>query len=208
MKTSLRNSAPAARSWKGSLELPVTHHHSTDHKLTARPRASRRPGAHSTLAQVTLEQPRHIRYAPEIIFEREQALGDILEESSFILKSGPPPPYHLHIKLEEDRLIFLISKDELKTTFAASLDPVKPTLKDYFLLCEGFYKEAKNGQSARLETLDSGRRAIHNEGADWLMRRLKEKIAIDHATARRLFTLICVLHIRCATAFKKTSQGQ
>ena len=169
----------------------------------------KRDGAASSIAHIALEQSEHLKLAPEIIFERKQALEDLLEESTFALKDDHPGPYHLYLKLEEDRFILLINKDR-ETQLARiglSLTPLKATIHDYFLLCEGFYREARNGQSSQLETLDAGRRGIHNEGADWLLKRLAARLTIDHPTARRLFTLLCILHIRCANTFKKTTRG-
>lgn len=184
----------------------MTHH--APHP-SARPPRQKREGCVSSIAHISLSQPPHIKVAPEIAWEREQALADLLEESVFHLKDSAFASYRLNLEIEEDRFIMLINKDkeEKIERIGLSLHPVKKTVHDYFLLCEQFHKESKNGQSSRLETLDSGRRGIHNEGADWLLKRLASKITMDHATARRLFTLICVLHIRCSLTFKKTTRG-
>jgi len=108
-------------------------------------------------------------------------------------------PFHLRIGLEENRLVL-----DLRTTDESPLDrltlplqPFRGIIRDYFLICESYYKAIRTATPSRIEAIDMGRRGLHNEGSELLRERLAEKVEMDLDTARRLFTLICVLHIRC-----------
>jgi uncharacterized protein (UPF0262 family) len=77
-----------------------------------------------------------------------------------------------------------------------SLTPFRRVIKDYFLICESYFKAIRNAPPSQIEALDMGRRGLHDEGSVLLRERLSGKIAVDHDTARRIFTLICVLHLK------------
>ena len=136
---------------------------------------------------------------PDIEHDRAVAIFDLIEENSFSpvgdSKSGP---YRLRLSLIEKRLIFNITREEgeVVATHILSLSPLRKTVKDYFLICESYYAAIRSATPSRIEAIDMGRRGLHNEGSQVLMNRLEGKIDIDFDTARRLFTLVCVLHWR------------
>ncbi|MCP5036359.1 MAG: UPF0262 family protein [Rhodobacteraceae bacterium] len=138
---------------------------------------------------------------PAIEQERNVAVFDLLEENQFILPARgdvPPPegPYHLQLSIRERRLVFDISTEagQKAGEFHLSLGPFRQVVKDYFSICESYFEAVKKLPPAQIEAIDMGRRGIHDEGARILEERLLGKAEIDHGTARRLFTLICVLH--------------
>lgn len=138
---------------------------------------------------------------PEIEQERKVAMFDLLEENSFALperagKSAPGGPYALDLSIRDKRLVFDLQTegDEKAGEFHLSLGPFRQVVKDYFQICESYFEAVKTMPPAQIETIDMARRGIHNEGARVLMERLDGKAKVDTDTARRLFTLICVLH--------------
>jgi uncharacterized protein (UPF0262 family) len=138
---------------------------------------------------------------PEIEQERKVAMFDLLEENSFSLPKRddrvvPEGPYRVGLSIRDKRLVFdvLTGSDEMAAEFHLSLSPFRQVVKDYWAICESYYDAVKNSAPAQIETIDMARRGIHNEGARILEERLEGKADIDSATARRLFTLICVLH--------------
>jgi uncharacterized protein (UPF0262 family) len=151
----------------------------------------------SRLVAVTLDAASIGRAPPDIEHERAVAIYDLVEENSFAL-NGHPGPYRLVLSLADRRLVFDIRSEagEPLVAHALSLTPFRRVVKDYFLICESYFKAIRSGSPSRIEALDMGRRGVHNEGSQILMDRLKGKIEVDFDTARRLFTLICVLHWR------------
>ena len=138
---------------------------------------------------------------PEIEQERKVAMFDILEENSFNLPSGsdktyPNGPYRLGLAIREKRLVFRIeTEDQQKAAeFHLSLSPFRQVVKDYWAICESYYDAVKNMPPSQIETIDMARRGIHDEGARILEERLYGKAEVDSHTARRLFTLMCVMH--------------
>jgi uncharacterized protein (UPF0262 family) len=138
---------------------------------------------------------------PEVEQERRVAMFDLLEENSFDLVSRddravPEGPYRLHLSVRERRLVFDIKTEanDPAGEFHLSLGPFRQVVKDYFLICESYFDAVKTAAPSQIETIDMARRGIHNEGANVLQERLEGKAVVDHDTARRLFTLICVLH--------------
>ena len=105
-------------------------------------------------------------------------------------------PYRLDLSIREKRLVFDVSTEagEKAVEFHLSLSPFRQVVKDYWAICESYYDAVKNMPPSQIETIDMARRGIHNEGARVLSERLEGKAYIDNDTARRLFTLICVLH--------------
>ncbi|NOX73582.1 MAG: UPF0262 family protein [Alphaproteobacteria bacterium] len=138
---------------------------------------------------------------PEIDQERKVAIFDLIEENSFALPAGkgaPAGPYHLHLSIREGRLVFDI-RDETSETigeFHLSLSPFRQVVKDYFQICAAYFDAVKSLPPSQIEAIDMGRRGIHDEGGVILRERLEGKVTLDKATARRLFTLICVLHFK------------
>ncbi|WP_299442190.1 UPF0262 family protein [uncultured Rhodospira sp.] len=155
-------------------------------------------GPDHRLVDVRLDETTLVRRRPEVEHERTVAIFDLLEENRFRLK-GARGPYMLRLSLEDDRLVLDVRSEDDRPLhrFLMSTRPFSRIVKDYFMVCESYYGAIKSGASpSRIESIDMGRRGLHNEGGDLLMERLSGKISIDHDTARRLFTLICVLHIK------------
>ena len=128
--------------------------------------------------------------------EREVAIFDLLERNSFALENHDGGPYTLHLSLADSRLVFTVG-DATRAPIAnmmLSLSPFRRLVKDYFLMCETYFQAIKTAPPSRIEAIDLSRRGLHDEGSRLLMERLKGKVLIDIATARRLFTLICALH--------------
>ncbi|EEE38606.1 hypothetical protein RKLH11_2449 [Rhodobacteraceae bacterium KLH11] len=138
---------------------------------------------------------------PEIEQERKVAIYDLLEENSFTLPARdgreiPDGPYHLQLSIRDKRLVFDVETEanDKAAEFHLSLGPFRQVVKDYFQICESYFNAVKNLPPSQIETIDMARRGIHNEGSRVLQERLEGKAEIDTDTARRLFTLICVLH--------------
>ena len=138
---------------------------------------------------------------PEIEQERRVAIFDLLEDNSFALpprdgRDMPGGPYRLALSIRDKRLVFDIATDsgDPAAAFHLSLGPFRQVVKDYFQICESYFDAVKTLPPSQIETVDMARRGIHNEGARVLQERLDGKAVVDTDTARRLFTLICVLH--------------
>lgn len=138
---------------------------------------------------------------PEIEQERRVAMYDLIEGNSFSLppradRAAPDGPYQLELAIRDKRLVFDLETDagEKAAEFHLSLSPFRQVVKDYWQICESYFDAVKNMPPSQIETIDMARRGIHDEGARILADRLEDKAEIDHPTARRLFTLICVLH--------------
>ena len=148
------------------------------------------------LVEVTLDPDSLGRNSTDVEHEREVAIFDLPERNSFALENHVGGPYTLHLSLVDNRLVFTVG-DEGRNPIQhvmLSLSPFRRLVKDYFLMCESYYQAVKTAPPSRIEAIDMGRRGLHDEGSRLLMERLKGKILIDIATARRLFTLICALH--------------
>jgi uncharacterized protein (UPF0262 family) len=148
------------------------------------------------LAKVTLDEGSIGRSSPDIEHERAVAIYDLLEDNSFAPVEHDAGPYALHLSITENRLVFDIRLEDGTPLMAhlLSLTPLRRIVKDYFMICDSYYKAIRTATPSQIEAIDMGRRGLHNEGSELLMERLKEKISLDFDTARRLFTLICVLH--------------
>lgn len=138
--------------------------------------------------------------SPEIEQERRVAVFDLLADNSLSLpardgRAMPPGPYHLQLAVREGRLVFAVTTEagEPAAEFHLSLGPFRQVVKDYFQICESYYDAVKTMPPSQIETIDMARRGIHDEGARVLQERLEGKAVVDHDTARRLFTLACVL---------------
>jgi uncharacterized protein (UPF0262 family) len=138
------------------------------------------------------------RSTPDVEHERAVAIFDLIEENSFTPIGHGGGPYRLNISLVESKLVFAITTDggDPVATHILSLTPFRRIVKDYFLICESYYEAIRSASPSRIEAIDMGRRGIHNEGSQTLKDRLNGKIDVDFDTARRLFTLVCVLYWR------------
>lgn len=154
-------------------------------------------GANSTdrLVSVTLDQNSIGYAAPDVEHERRIAIYDLVEENSFAPEGGHEGPFALRISLVDQKLALQITGEDGREVMShlLSLSPFRKILKDYFLICESYRSAIKTSSPSQIEAIDMGRRGLHDEGAEVLLERLKGKIAIDHPTSRRLFTLICAL---------------
>jgi len=150
------------------------------------------------IAEIFLDERSVVSRSAQVDHERKVAIYDLLEENHFQPIGEFDGPYHLHLSIAENRLIFDVRDIENKelTRFTQPLSPLRSIVKDYFMICDSYFKAIKASSPSQIEAIDMGRRGLHNEGADILKERLAEKVDIDIDTARRLFTLICVLHIR------------
>lgn len=128
--------------------------------------------------------------------DRETALRDLKRRSQFQPVNDEAGPYKLHLSVQQNRLVFEIENNEGKKLKALglSLRVYSRLIRDYFMIVQSYDDAMREGLTSRIEAIDMGRRGLHNEGAGLLMERLKDKIVMDLDTARRLFTLICVLH--------------
>lgn len=150
------------------------------------------------LIHVQLDEKTFVRRKPEVEHERAIAIYDLLEDNSFHPVGDEGGPYALHLSLADNRLIFDIRSEagDPLTEVAIPLSTFRGIVKDYFIVCESYYGAIKHATPSQIEAIDLGRRGLHNEGSVLLRERLAGKVEIDLKTARRLFTLICVLHIR------------
>ena len=139
------------------------------------------------------------RSTPDVEHERAVAIFDLIEENSFCpVNDTGAGPYKLKLSLAEHRLVFEISRESGETvaTHILSLTPFRRIVKDYYMICESYYAAIRTSTPSQIEAIDMGRRGLHNDGSQTLKDRLDGKIEIDFDTARRLFTLVCVLHWR------------
>jgi uncharacterized protein (UPF0262 family) len=150
------------------------------------------------IAKLTLDERSVVRRNADIEHERAVAIFDLLEENSFAPVAGSPGPFHVALSIEDNRLVLDVrAVDETPLDrILLPLAPFRGIVKDYFLICESYFSAIKRGGAAQIEAIDMGRRGLHNEGSELLRERLAEKVVVDLNTARRLFTLLCVLHIR------------
>ncbi|KQO78952.1 UPF0262 family protein [Rhizobium sp. Leaf262] len=138
------------------------------------------------------------RSTPDVEHERAVAIFDLIEENCFEPVGHVGGPYKLNISLVDSKLVFAINTEDDKAvaTHILSLTPFRRIIKDYFMICESYYEAIRSSTPSQIEAIDMGRRGIHNDGSQTLMDRLSGKIKVDFDTARRLFTLVCVLYWR------------
>jgi uncharacterized protein (UPF0262 family) len=148
------------------------------------------------LVAITLDEGSIGRSSPDIEHERAVAIYDLIEQNTFAPVGHDGGPYALHLSITENRLAFDVRLAEGTPVVAhlLSLTPLRRIVKDYFLICDSYYKAIRTATPSQIEAIDMGRRGLHNEGSELLMERLGGKIELDFDTARRLFTLVCVLH--------------
>jgi uncharacterized protein (UPF0262 family) len=150
------------------------------------------------IADVALDESSIVRWNPDVDHERRVAIYDLLEDNHFEPKSGITGPFKLTLRMEDTRLAMDIQSMEgkLLETIRLPLVPFLRIIKEYFVVCESYNQAIKTASRAQIEAIDMGRRGLHNDGAALLRERLADKVTFDDNTARRLFTLICVLQIR------------
>ncbi|NKX43971.1 UPF0262 family protein [Roseicyclus persicicus] len=153
------------------------------------------------ISQIDIDMAGMPAPTPEIEQERKVAIFDLLEENSFAIpdrdgREVPPGPYHVTLAIRDKRLVFDVNTEDRQDAaeFHLSLSPFRQVVKDYWQICESYYDAVKRLPPSQIEAIDMARRGIHNEGARILQERLDGKAEVDTDTARRLFTLICVLH--------------
>jgi uncharacterized protein (UPF0262 family) len=160
--------------------------------MTEEPAPARR------LVAVRLDDASIGRGTPDQEHERAIAIYDLLEENEFGLPDREDGPYELAISLQDSKLVFDVASRAGGSSIAhvLSLTPFRRILKDYFTICETYYAAIRTATPSQIESIDMGRRSLHNEGAQLLVERLDGKIECDLDTARRLFTLLTALHRR------------
>ena len=148
------------------------------------------------LVSVTLDEESIGRANEDVEHEREVAIYDLLEQNTFRPVGHDGGPYALHLSINSNRLVFGIRLQDGTPVMAHlfSLSPLRRIVKDYYLICDSYYQAIRTATPDKIEAIDMGRRAIHDDGSRILMERLQDKVTVDLDTARRLFTLICVLH--------------
>jgi len=148
------------------------------------------------LVAITLDENSIGRSNPDVEHERAVAIYDLLEQNTFVPQGDEDGPFALHLSVTGTRLVFDVRRADGSPIMAhlLSLAPLRRIVKDYFTVCDSYYAAIRTATPDRIEALDMGRRGLHDEGSHILMERLKRKVEVDFDTARRLFTLICVLH--------------
>ena len=148
------------------------------------------------IVAVTLDEESIGRSGPDIERERAIAIYDLVEQNLFAPEGATGGPFTLHIGITGNRLMFDIRQEDGAPVVAhlLSLTPFRRIVKDYFMICDSYYQAIRTATPDKIEAIDMGRRGIHDEGSRTLQERLQGKVRVDFETARRLFTLICVLH--------------
>ena len=150
------------------------------------------------LVEVTLDDSLSKTFSADVDHERKVAIYDLLESNQFRVEGQDTGPYALFLSIDGTRLILDVKTADGKscTIIGLALSPLRRIVKDYYAICESYYEAIKTATPSQIETIDMARRGLHNDGSTSLMERLKGKIDVDFDTARRLFTLVCVLHWR------------
>jgi uncharacterized protein (UPF0262 family) len=158
--------------------------------------------AENRIAEIALDESTVLKRGDDVEREREAALRDLAEDSRFMplraVEAGHCGPWSLHLSVPEGRLALQLrdGKGEEAGTIGLGLTRFRRVVREYFAICDSYYKALRKASAQELETLDMARRAIHDRATRQLLEALEGKVETDFATARRLFTLICVLHIR------------
>ncbi len=149
------------------------------------------------IIDIALDERTIIWRNPDVEQERRIAIFDLLERN-FFQPAGHDGPFRVLLRVEDNRLAIDLRNEagEPLDTIRLGLARFRRPIRDYFAICDSYYKAVRSDTPHRIEAIDMARRAVHNEAAELLMECLEGKIELDFDTARRLFTLICVLHIR------------
>ena len=155
-------------------------------------------GGTSRIVGLELDQKSIVRWNSQVEHERDVAIFDLLEDNFFRLVDGCDGPYRVFLSLRESTLILRVhgQDDGEPVEVALGIRAFRRVIKDYFMICDSYFQAIKGATPARIEAIDMARRGLHNEGSDLLQQALDGRVEIDRDTARRLFTLVCVLHIR------------
>lgn len=151
------------------------------------------------LVDIVLDEASLAAASADAEHERRIAVFDLMEANVFEVEGVEDGPYALTLSLHDGRLVLDVARASDKQSVRAlvlSLSPLRRVIKDYFLICDSYHQAIRNSTPAQIEAIDMGRRGLHNEGSELLTQRLAGKFKVDFDTARRLFTLICALHIR------------
>ena len=154
------------------------------------------------IIDVALDERSILWRSAEIEQERQIAALDLLRENHFAPARAYPDgyagPFRVTLSVRDGRLAIAVASESgaLLETVLLGLSRFRRLVRDYFAICDSYYRALKEATATHVETIDMARRAIHNEAAELLVDCLDGRIAIDFDTARRLFTLICVLHIK------------
>lgn len=150
------------------------------------------------IVSIRLDDASIIRRSAQVEHERIAAINDLLHSNYFAPIEPAEGPYDVFLSVRDNRLRFEIRSEaaEEPAETILPLAPFRSVIKDYFMVCETYFDVVKTGDPYKIEAVDMGRRSIHNEGSELLKSLLEGKITVDFDTARRLFTLICVLHIK------------
>lgn len=151
------------------------------------------------IAQVFLDETSIVRRSPEVEQERTVAIYDLLESNRFVPIGNLDGPYNLHLRIEDHNRLILDIRDIENITLSEvsiPLTPLRRLIRDYFQICESYYDAIKQLTPSQIEIIDMARRGLHDEGSRVLTERLNDTVEVDFDTARRLFTLVCVLHVR------------
>ena len=154
------------------------------------------PPSTSRLISIKLDEGSIKRSNANVDHEREVAIYDILDGNSFALDGYDSGPYTLMIGVQDDKLVLTVGSEgtDGSAVHMLAMSPFRRVIKDYFVVCDTYYQAIRTAPPSRIQAVDMGRRALHDEGSRILTERLQGKITLDHDTARRLFTLICELH--------------
>ena len=155
------------------------------------------------IVRVAIDNPSIVRYQPDVEREIAVAIYDLVEANIFqpdadFFGGEPQGPYDVTLRIQENRLVFDIDREDGVKVGAVmfSVQSLRRTIRDYFMVCENYYEAIRTASPAQIEAVDVGRRSLHNEGSERLQAQLAGKVEVDFDSARRLFTLICALHIR------------
>ncbi len=155
-------------------------------------------GADKRIVKVHLDEEGVVYRSRDVEHERAVAIYDLIEGNHFAPVGHAAGPYHLFLAIEETRIVLDVREADHSPVerIVLSLGSLRRVIKDYFIVCESYYQAIRKLSPSQIEALDVGRRALHDEGSEILKERLAERVEIDFNTARRLFTLVCVLHVR------------
>ena len=160
------------------------------------------PAGDQRIAKIDLDEETIIWRNADIEQERRIAIFDLIEENSFkpvrAAERGATGPYHLTLAVRDGRLLMTVAdaQGQLVEELLLGLARFRRPIREYFAICDSYYQAIRKATAGEIETIDMARRGVHNRAAELLLERLEGKIETDFATARRLFTLICVLHIK------------
>ena len=150
------------------------------------------------VVSVALDTGTIVAFHPSVVHERDVAIRDLLHENVFVPLSGATGPWHLDLSIQDNRIVFDAKhiNQDISEIFRLSPRTLTPIIRSYFDICRSYTQALSSRQPHQIEAIDMGRRGLHNEGAEALQKSLSRAFTTDHDTARRLFTLVCVLHIR------------